>query len=50
MIVLATLRSNLIFSQVIEVEKRAASKRFLSQGRKEGTEGKVFEAAAVGRG
>ena len=34
------------FFQVIEVEK----KRIESQGRKKGTEGKVFEAEAVGGG
>ena len=41
---------NLIFPQVIEVEKGQQVKGFRSQGRKKGTEGKVFEAKAVGWG
>ena len=37
------------FSQVMEVEKRAASKKvFEAKVEKKGTKGKVFEAEAVG--
>ena len=44
------LNCNLIFSQVIKVEKGQQVKGFWSQGRKKGTKGKVFENEAVGRG
>ena len=43
-------KCNLVFPKLSRLKKGQRVKVFWSQGRKKGTEGKVFEAEAVGRG
>ena len=43
-------KCNLVFPKLSRLKKGQRVKGFWSQGRKKGTEGKVFEAEAVGRG
>ena len=43
-------KCNLAFPKLSRLKKGQRVKGFWSQGRKKGTEGKVFEAEAVGRG
>ena len=41
-------KCNLVFPKLSRLKKGQQVKGFLSQGRKKGTEGKVFEAEAIG--
>ena len=43
-------KCNLVFPKLLRLKKGQQVRGFWSQGRKKGTEGKVFEAEAVGQG